>query len=109
MGCYSRSHPFSCSDSRSVDGWAALCRRFDGPYRPKETGVRPTLAWPTDPSHDFIGRHRAAKTLQHQFANENEFGQRLNSAEDPLADQNWRDLASSHNRAAWFDTVPMTA
>ena len=22
--------------SRSVDGWDALCRRFDGPYRPKE-------------------------------------------------------------------------
>lgn len=60
----------------------------DAPYRPKETRVRLTLTWPTDPPHDFIGRHRAAKTLQRQIANKNGFGQRLDSADDALADEN---------------------
>src|SRR5262245_21409953 len=53
-------------------------------------GVRRMLGRPTNPTHDLIGGHRAAKTFQRQVAHKIGFDQRLDGAENPLADE---DLA----------------
>ena len=61
------------------------------------------------PPNNFVSRHRAAEAFQVSSPTGTDSTNDSTAPRTRWLTRIWRDLASSHNRAAWFDTVPMTA